>query len=269
MTRSAKYLTCLPALLAFVLTCNVLRPFFISEEDEIELGNKFKAEILADTENYPVYNGSQRIKNFIDSLGEHLVDVQTDRENLDFTFTIIDDDTMINAFAIPGGHVFVYTGLLAAAENTAEIAGVLAHEIGHITKYHGVNKLLQGSFVGYVNQIIFGDSSSIAEAVSAILENMAFMQLSQKDEYQADSCSVAYTTNAGINPVGMKHFLKTLRDRYGDTPKMFEPFSSHPSLQKRIENVQKLIDANPKAPADTTVELFRNEYQVIKATGQF
>ena len=244
-------------------SCDVLRPFILSEQDEVELGNKFKAQILADTRTYPPFTGDERVKHFVDSLGQILADVQNDRKTLQFTFTLIDDDTMVNAFAIPGGHVFLYTGLIKAADNTAELAGVLAHEIAHITKYHGADRLVQGTFVGYVNDILFGNDSSAANAIAVILENMTFMQLSQKDEYEADSCAVAYTTKAGINPIGMKQFLTTLKNLYGDTPKIFEPFSSHPPLSERISRVQAIINKTPNAPSGTE-QLFRSEFQVIK-----
>ena len=130
-----------------------------------------------------------------------------------------------------GGHVFVYRGLLKNARNAAEVAGVLAHEIGHITQYHSVNRLVQASMVENVNGIIFGeDTSSLGATITGLLENMAFLKYSKEDEYQADSCSVVYTENVSINPYGMKTFLGHLRELYGNTPKIFETFSDHPRL---------------------------------------
>ncbi|NLE00374.1 MAG: M48 family metalloprotease, partial [Fibrobacter sp.] len=167
--------------LFLIISCDAIRPFFISDQEEVNLGNKFKKEILADTKNYPRFQGDLRVVDFVDSLGQVIADAQKDRPKLNFTFTIL-EDTSINAFAVPGGHVFVYTGLLKNMDNTAELAGVLAHEIGHITKYHGANKLMQGQAIDLVNQILFGeDSSSILAAVTKIVESMTFLQLSQKD----------------------------------------------------------------------------------------
>lgn len=252
-------------LLALFLACQTVRPFLISDADEVELGNRFKAEILADTKTYPPFKGDARVQRFIDSLGHSITDRQKDRDAMQFTFTIIDDTAQINAFAILGGHIFIYTGLLRAAENSAEVAGVLAHESGHITKYHGVDQLIKSQFVGYVNTILFGDSSTIAAAVASLVENMAFLKYSKDNEYQADSCAVVYTTLANINPIGMKHFLQKLKDRYGDSPKIFEPFSTHPLLSERIKKVQERIDKTSGAPTDTTSLLFTDEYQAIKA----
>jgi predicted Zn-dependent protease len=239
--------------------------FLISEEQEVELGNRFKAEILRDTDNYPQYKGNDRVNEFIDSLGEVLADIQKDRDTLVFSFTVIDDDEQINAFAIPGGHVFVYTGLLLASDNLAEVAGVLAHEIGHITMYHGRNLLMKQAAFGLVETILFGeDSASVGRAIADLLGNMAFLKFSRDNEFQADSCSVAYTTKAGINPAGMKAFLQTLRDEYGDNPDIFEPFSTHPPLKDRIEGVEGVIENTSGASMGSGENLFRDEFRVIR-----
>lgn len=239
-------------------------PFLISDEQEVELGNRFKKEIITDTTNYPSFTGDTRVSRFVDSLGQRLADLQKDRDTLEFTFTII-EDTSINAFAIPGGHVFIYTGLLKAVDNLAEITGVIAHEIGHITMYHGRDLLMQQSAFSFVETILFGDSASIGGAVTSLLGNMMFLQFSQKNEFQADSCSVAYTTKAGVNPIGMKTFLEELRSRYGEEPEIFEPFSTHPPLSDRIKNVEKIIDKTSGASMGSGEKLYSDEYTVIKA----
>ena len=152
-----RYFSCTVVLFSLILSCqgitNALRPLLISEEDEIKLGNSFKAQILSDTREYPQYNRNQAVIRFVDSVGKYLASVQDERPNLPFTFTILDKDE-INAFAIPGGHIFVYTGLLRNIESTSELAGVLAHEIAHITLYHGVNKMVQGEALNLVNTIL-------------------------------------------------------------------------------------------------------------------
>lgn len=239
-------------------------PFVISDEQEVELGDRFKDEILADTDNYPRYEG-ERVNEFIDSLGKVLADIQKDRDTLVFSFTVIDDDEQINAFAIPGGHVFVYTGLLLASDNLAEVAGVLAHEIGHITMYHGRNLLMKQTAFGLVETILLGDdSASVGRAVTDLLGNMAFLKFSRDNEFQADSCSVAYTARAGINPLGMKSFLQTLRDEHGDSPDIFEPFSTHPPLKDRIDHVEDVIEDTPGASMDSDERLFEGEFQAIR-----
>jgi predicted Zn-dependent protease len=246
-------------------TCNAITDFFISDEQEVEMGDKFKKEILADTKNYPQYKGSSEVINYITAMGQRIVGVQKDRPTLKFTFTVIDDDTMINAFAIPGGHVFVYTGLLNAAKSGAEVAGVMAHEIGHVTMRHGAQQLMKSEAVGVVNQILFGDSSSVAGAVAQVCESLLFLKFSRDDENQADSCSVAYTVLAKYNPYGMIHFFETLKAKYGGGMGPFEVLSTHPNTDDRIKEVKRIIGKTSNAPADDGTWTYPDEFMTIKA----
>ncbi len=257
-------------LFSLLCTCDrftrVVAPFIITEEQEKTLGDRFKSEIINDkTGSYSVFKGDERVSRYVDSLGQKLAAVQNDRDGLPFTFTVL-EDTTVNAFAIPGGHVFVNTGLLRAADNGAEVAGVIAHEIGHISKYHGRDLLVRQTATGYVNTILFGnDSASIAGAVTAMLENMAFLGFSRDNEYQADSCSVAYTFKAGCNPIGMRHFLRKLKDRYGEQPKFFEPFSTHPPLSDRISRVENRIGKTPGASMDADSLLHTDVFLAVRS----
>jgi predicted Zn-dependent protease len=246
--------------------CQTLSSIIISDEDEIKIGDKFKQQIVADTVQYPLYSARPdadlRVVRYVDSIGNLLSRIQDDRK-IDFTFTVI-DDTLVNAFAIPGGHVFVYTGLLAKADNGAEVAGVLAHEIGHITKYHGKKMLASQGVVNFVNTILFGDSASVTSTVSVLLEKMAFLKYSRTNEYQADSCSVAYTTKAAINPRGMHSFLQKLGESTA-FEKYSEAFSTHPDVEKRLTNVQQVIDKTSNVPA-VGEKMFVSEYAGIRTS---
>lgn len=260
-----KSLMCYIALIGVVtvISCDTVRPFLISEQQEIEVGNSLKAQIVKDTKTYPPFTGDQRVKRFVDSLGQVLVKVQGDRPQMEFTFTILDDDNSINAFAIPGGHVFVYTGLLKAVDNTAELAGVLAHEIGHITKYHGADMMVANGLSGIVNQILFGDDSTIVRAATTLLQNLSFLKFSRKNEFEADECAVTYVSAAGINPKGVSDFFQKLKDTYGDEQKVFEPLSTHPLLSDRISNVKKTIEKNKNVPTGDEY-LYRDKYHQIR-----
>ena len=254
-------------------TCNTLTDFFITDEQEVEMGDKFKAEILADQTNYPQYKNTNTrtdsVIKYVEAIGNKIVNVQTDRKKADlhFDFTLIDNDTMINAFAIPGGHVFIYTGLLKAAQSGAEVAGVMAHEIGHITMRHGAKQLMKASAVDVVNQVLFGgDSASVAGAVAQICESLIFLKFSREDEYQADSCSVAYTVAANYSPYGTKYFFQTLMAKYGGGMGPFEVVSTHPDTQKRIDEVVRIAKKTPNAPLDDgTTKMYKEEFAAIKA----
>jgi beta-barrel assembly-enhancing protease len=255
-----------------IFSCNTLTDFFISDEQEVQMGDKFKAQILADPTQYPQYKNTNArtdsVIKYVEAIGNKIVDVQHDRKKADlhFDFTLIDNDTMINAFAVPGGHVFVYTGLLKAAKSGAEVAGVMAHEIGHVTMRHGANQLMKAEAFDVVNQVLFGnDSASIASAVTKICANLLFLKFSREDEYQADSCAVAYTVAAQYNPYGSVHFFETLKAKYGGGMGPFEMVSTHPDTDKRISEVKRIIAKTPNAPADDGTTWMDPSFAAIKA----
>jgi beta-barrel assembly-enhancing protease len=243
-------------------TCDMLTNFIISDEDEISLGQKFSAQISADSVTYRHYTKDTAIINYIRRMGQAIADVQNDRRNVPFSFTII-DDTVVNAFSLPGGPVYIYKGLLKKAGSGAEIAGVLAHEIGHITMRHGARKMAEMYGVQIVNQILFGSDSSAAATIASLLAGMAFLKVGRDNEYEADSCGVAYSVSARYNPYGMKNFFQTLSSLYGDTP--FELLSDHPATSERINNVQRLINKLPTPPLSTdTTGLHIGEYAALQ-----
>ena len=243
---------------------NAIRPLVISDSSEIALGAKFKTQMLADTLKYP-QSKNMIVTKYIDSIGQIIAHAQTDRINIPFTFTVI-DDTIINAFSLLGGPVFIYTGLLKRAGSGAEVAGVLAHEIGHITMHHGANRLVQAEGIGVVNQILFGSDSTITGTIATLLENLAFLKYSRDDEYQADSCGVTYNSLAGYNPYGMKNFFDTLQHVLGDTGS-FDMFSDHPNTSSRIDKVKTTIGklTNTSWSATDTTGLHIGEFAAIRS----
>ncbi len=266
ITRKTSFLF-LPLFCFLFLTCdgvtNAIRPFLLSDEDEIAWGNQLKRQIMADDKNYPKYTdaGSSEVIQYVRNLGQQIARNQDDRD-IDFSFEVI-DDTLLNAFAIPGGHVFVYTGLLKAAKDKAELAGVLAHEIAHVTNYHSANALTKAVLAEKAQDVVFSDSASLAAALSGLLTNLVFLKFSRDNEFEADSCSVAYTTQSGINPVGMKNFLTTLKNTYGEQPKIFQSFSTHPNTSERITKVQNVISKTSNVPSADSA-MFEAEYVAIR-----
>ncbi len=251
-------------LLPVLFTCDAITNFIISDEDEITLGQKFRAQICADAVNYPLYTKDTAVINYIQLMGQAIADAQSDRKNIPFSFTIIDSN-IVNAFSLPGGPVFVYRGLLKDARSGAEVAGVLAHEIGHITMRHAAKKLAEAYGVQIIDQILFGSDSSAAAIIANLLAGMAFLKVGRDNEYQADSCGVAYSVLTRYNSYGIKNFFQTLYNLYGDTP--FELFSDHPATSERISNVQRLINKTPGVPPgvppNDTTWMHQADYAVI------
>lgn len=222
----------------------------ISDEDEVELGNKFKTEILAKRDSFPVHR-DQVIKNYVDSIGQVIASSQQDRRTIDYTFTVIDKD-VINAFAIPGGHVFVYAGLIRACRNEAELAGVIAHEVGHITKRHSMQKMVQLYGAQFLLDILLGDEGKLTQVVAGLTTNLLLLDYGRANEFEADSLSVEYSILAGYNPRGIETFL-TLLDEQSEDGGFFQFLSTHPETGKRVKRVKGLVE---KKGENLSEELF-------------
>jgi len=213
----------------------------IDTESEVALGRDMdrqiqkKLKILQDPEmQYRLNNIGTRVSAF------------SDRQDITYHFRIVKDKEL-NAFAIPGGFIYVNNGLVDMAGDD-ELACVLAHEIGHIAARHSVKRLQ--SVMGY--QIIASIASRISGNQALIrATNIVFdlvnLGYSRKDEFLADKLSVKYAKKSGFNPYGMVTFFNKLKQEAGKKGPNFNLvfLSSHPPIDERIKNVEKEIALNP------------------------
>lgn len=172
-----------------------------------------------------------------------------------YQFRIVRDST-VNAFALPGGFVYVHTGLLRSARDVSELAGVLGHEVAHARLSHGAEQARQQQGLSAAITVVCmfsglcdGGVSQMAINVGA---NMLTAKFSRTDELQADSAGIVYTTRAGVDPRGMIRFFARLREQSGNVPAYLEWVSSHPMEGTRIEAADRLIggDAPVASPAE-------------------
>ncbi len=227
----------------------------IPEETEVELGAEYHVQIL---EEMPELVGYPAIDSYIDSMGQHIASV-TDRSDLTWHFTVLDTEE-INAFAVPGGYLYVTLGLLRTAATGAEIAGVIAHEIGHVTARHGVQSMETYVFAEGISDLL-GDED-LGPLVSGAIQTGAGLTFSQEQELEADSLGVGYAITAGYNPWGIVHFFEALQDLQGRAPEgevltflndLGELFSTHPPTDERISNVKALIGAEGILESDNSL----------------
>ena len=150
---------------------------------------------------------------------------------------IIADDELINAFAAPGGYTYISSGLILAADNCAEIAGVMGHELAHVTERHSVKKLESAMAVQTASGVLLGEGSGsqTAQAVWAFFQNTTF---SREDETEADEVGLQISKEAGYDPFGLANFFKKLMAQGGNGP---EFLSSHPASSKRVKRVEASI----------------------------
>ncbi|MEJ2110255.1 MAG: M48 family metalloprotease, partial [Acidobacteriota bacterium] len=205
----------------------------ISTAQEIEMGRQSHPEILA--EYGRVQN--QELQNYFNGVGQKIAKI-SHRPDLPWTFTVV-DSPVVNAFAVPGGFIYLTRGILAYMNNEAEMAGVLGHEIGHVTARHSVTQMSQqqllglGMGLGSVFSETFSKFGGLAETGAGIL----LLKYSRDHERQSDRIGLRYMAQAGYDPAQMSRFFEVfqgLREEK-DAP-LPNWLSSHPAPPERIQN---------------------------------
>jgi predicted Zn-dependent protease len=179
----------------------------ISEEDEARIGAEQHGQILAE------FGGAYEdpeLAAYVDSIGQFLA-LTSERPNVKFTFTVL-NSPIVNAFALPGGYVYVSRGLLALADDEAELAGVVAHEIGHVAARHGAERMSDAMLANIGAGILGAIFGSQEVAGIAQMGALAIIQgYSKEQEHEADALGVKYLSRAGFDPEAMASFLGKLR----------------------------------------------------------
>jgi predicted Zn-dependent protease len=211
---------------------------FTSLEEEISLGRELAAEVERQVKlvDDPV------ISEYVNRVGQNIV--RNSDAEVPFTFKVIEDDS-INAFALPGGFIFINTGILLTADEEAELAGVLAHEIGHVTARHGTENATKGQIVNLATiPLIFlgGVAGFGIRSAAGFAIPMQFMSFSRGAEEEADYLGVQYAYKTGYDPGAAVTFFEKVQARETARPgTMSTLFSSHPPTESRIEKTQNNI----------------------------
>jgi predicted Zn-dependent protease len=221
----------------------------ISVEEEWQLGNQLAQDIARQM---PVSEDP-----YITALGQRLVS-QTAMANLPFRFHIVRNDE-INAFAIPGGHVYIHTGLINAARNASELAGVMAHEIGHVTARHTTEQISRQYGLSVLAGMVLGQNpQAYQQLLAQIIGAGTLARYSRAAENEADHLAVRVMNQAGYNPEGMVTMFETLQarsQRGGGAVERF--FATHPLTSDRIRDVRAEISRLPQKAARNDDAEFR------------
>ena len=242
-TRLPQFLSfCLALVLAASCAKNPVtgkRQLAISEEKEIEMGAAYDPQIVA---TMGVYEDAE-LQALINRLGQEMA-VESHRPKLNWTFRIVDSD-VVNAFAVPGGYVYFTRGILAHFNNEAEFAGVLGHEIGHVTARHTAASMRRQQLaqVGMIAGALA--SNTVRQNFDAVSQGMQLLMLKygRDAESQSDRLGVEYSSQLGYDANYMAGFFKTigrLQDQAGvDIPSFL---STHPDPANREQNVKRLAN---------------------------
>jgi len=156
-----------------------------------------------------------------------------------FTFRVqVVDSTTVNAFALPGGAIVVYTGLLRSATSPEQVAGVLAHEIAHVTRRHGMERIAQSIGVIASLQLLFGDVTGLAAVAAEVLREGAINSYGRDQEHQADMDGVKTLARASIDPRSLADFFVLLKKEEAGSINLPAFLATHPDLDQRIKDVR-------------------------------
>lgn len=235
----------------------------ISQQQEVELGTDYARQINSQL---PIVSDPE-LNRYINVLGDELART-TSRADLDWRFYIV-DSREVNAFAVPGGFIYVNRGLIERTTEMSELAGVLGHEIGHVVQRHSVEQMekAQGANIGVTLACVLTSvcNSDIAQAGINLAGGAVFARFSRQAESEADVDAVNTTVRAGISPRGIVTMFQTLMAERRTRPAgVASWFATHPLEEDRIANTQALIT---QIPESTLNRLNRNttNYNRFKA----
>ncbi|MBM4261891.1 MAG: tetratricopeptide repeat protein [Deltaproteobacteria bacterium] len=218
-----------------------------SEDEEIRISREFRRE----AKKHLQFVGDPEVERYLDRMGRQIL-ASMGPQSFDYRFFIV-RDPQLNAFAVPGGSVFFYTGLIERAKSSAEIAGVLGHEIVHIKSRHmarmsGFDAVSLLSMVGAILLARTGAGAHAAGMVGQAVSAQRHIAYGRQLEMEADTLGVRYMAAAGYDPKGSLAFLKTMEQERALNPVNIPTYlMSHPVTQERVANVELVIRTLPKS----------------------
>jgi len=234
-----------------------------SVSDDITLGLQVDAEIRANKQEFTVLDSSQnvaayahlyRIRNTILASASEM----NNKETFTWRCTIINNDTVINAFCTPGGYMYFYTGLIKMLGNEAEFAGVMAHEMVHADRRHTTDQLTIVYGLELLLQLLLGNNTNeLAQVAAALAGNLGLLAYSRSNEYVADKYAVRYLYPSEYDAASLRDFFVMMENQ--PHPPVF--LSTHPSPEDRLEK----IDEEFNALGGVHGELFEARYTEFKS----
>jgi beta-barrel assembly-enhancing protease len=203
----------------------------ISDRQEVAIGKQINNQLVS--REIRLYR-NPTINRYVNDIGQRLAQ-NSKRSDIPYTFQVVNDKG-INAFATMGGFVYVNAGLVAAADNEAELASVMAHEIGHITERHSIQQMRQSAIARGVASAAGLDRNTM---VNIGVELALRRPNSRKDEFEADRVGLETMTQAGYAPSAVVSFMEKLLKRGGSIPSFL---STHPNTSDRIKALEQAID---------------------------
>ncbi|MBB4637616.1 M48 family metallopeptidase [Longimicrobium terrae] len=239
----------------------------VTTQQEVQLGADYSRQI---NQQLPLIN-DQATLQYVNNLGRRIAAV-ADPRGIPYNFYVVNSD-VVNAFAIPGGHIYVNRGLIERSTNEAQLAGVLSHEIGHVVQRHSITQMQRAqnanTAIGVVYGVLLGrNPGGLEQAAVQVGGNAIFAGYTRDAEREADAVGVGYMVRAGYNPQGIVQLFQTLQSMQQRQPSSVEQwFATHPSEQERVANTQALIARTAGATASNLI-LDRQSFQTFRSRVQ-
>ena len=203
------------------------------------------------------------ITEFVNRIGQNIV--RNSDSKVPFTIKVIDSDE-VNAFALPGGFFYVNSGLLLVAEEEAELAGVMAHEVAHVAARHATRQMTRGNLANIASiPLIFvgGGIGYAARSAAGIGVPMSFMKFSRGFEEEADYLGLQYMYQAGYDPQSFLTFFEKIQAKEKKKPgTLSKMFASHPPLESRVSKIQRQTDT--KLPSKLHYVVTTSEFDDVR-----
>lgn len=229
----------------------------ISIEEEWQLGNQLSQEVASQVR----LNNDAAVNAYVRNMGQKIVArMPAPFNQLPWQFHVVNDPA-INAFAIPGGHIYLHTGLLTNADNASEVAGVMAHEIGHVVARHSTEQISRQYGLSMVAGLVLGQNPGVLQQLAAqIVAGGTMARFSREAERESDEIGIQGMAAAGYNPIGMATMFEELMEHRQGTPGRVEQFfSTHPLTEERVRDAR-----NRAAQIGNRGTLDEPEFQSIK-----
>lgn len=228
----------------------------VSDQQEASLGLQVKTDL--ETTQKVRYCSDAQVNDYVRGVANKVLTfANNDRPAVKWQVNVIDDPNTINAFATPGGYLYVYTGLLLLADNEAELASVMGHEAGHVVARHSAQSMVDQFGLEAVAKLALGENPGVlGQLTSAVVSKGAILAHSRSHEDEADEYGARYSSMAGYDPHALSSFFGKLKAKMGDTSGLTTWLSDHPATGDRINHINTYAQANNLTGKDLGVERF-------------
>jgi predicted Zn-dependent protease len=232
----------------------------VSEAQELQMGREAHQQVV---QQFGIYDEKPELNRLVETVGRRIA-ASSDRPDLPWTFSVL-DSPMVNAMALPGGYIYITRGMLERINSEAELAGVLGHEIAHVTARHAAQRISRAQLAQFgmlLGAVVAGPQvlqqyGQLADLALSLL----FQRYSRGQETQADLVGTKYMAGAQFNPIGAERMLMTLQRLNKDPESGIDRyFQSHPDPAKRVRDVQRALQELRQTTGRNWEEPSRNPY---------